>query len=175
MLFQVCFSCFIVLLSFWMLKMLMSIFVMRKSGLKAPMNLNAHFTFLALDKHEPLWLILWSCELDKVWVGSWLIYAVIGNAFNIALVYILVDVILVWESFHIIGQEVPRLRCSMILLYLQWQEFVLCLELSNIWCRHLFPRGMRHLTYILSRALLIFAFTLTFNHFKMLMIGAMGA
>jgi hypothetical protein len=42
-------------------------------------------------------------------------------------------------------------------------------------CRHLFPRGMRHSTYILSRALLIFAFTLTFNHFKLLMIGAMGA
>jgi hypothetical protein len=84
-------------------------------------------------------------------------------------------VILEWESFHIIGQEVPRLRVSMILLYLQWQEFALFPELSNIWCRHLFPRGIRHSTYILSRALLIFAFTLTFNHFKMLMIGAMGA
>jgi hypothetical protein len=84
-------------------------------------------------------------------------------------------VILVWESFHIIGQEVPRLRVSMILLYLQWQEFALYPELSNIRCRHLFPRGMRHSTYILSRALLIFSFTLTFNHFKMLMIGAMGA
>jgi hypothetical protein len=84
-------------------------------------------------------------------------------------------VILVWESFHIIGQEVPWLRVSMILLYLQWQEFALYPELSNIWCRHLFPRGMRHSTYILSRSLLIFAFTLTFNHFNMLMIGAMGA
>jgi hypothetical protein len=84
-------------------------------------------------------------------------------------------IILVWQSFHIIGQEVPQLRFSMILLYLQWQEFALYPELSNIWCRHLFPRGMRHSTHILSRALLIFAFTLTFNHFKMLMIGAMGA
>jgi hypothetical protein len=84
-------------------------------------------------------------------------------------------VIFVWESFHIIRQEVPWLRVSMILLYLQWQEFALFPELSNIWCRHLFPRDMRHSTYILSRALLIFAFTLNFNHFKMLMIGEMGA
>jgi hypothetical protein len=84
-------------------------------------------------------------------------------------------VILIWENFHIIGQEVPRLRFSMILLYLQWQEFALFPEFSNIWCRHSFLRGMRHSTYILSRALLIFAFTLTINHFKMLMIGAMGA
>jgi hypothetical protein len=84
-------------------------------------------------------------------------------------------VILVCESFYIIGQEVPQLRVSMILLYLQWQEFALYPELSNIWYRHLFPRGMRHSTYILSRSLLIFAFTLTINHFKMLIIGAMGA
>jgi hypothetical protein len=84
-------------------------------------------------------------------------------------------VILVWESFHIIGKEVPRLRFSMILLYLQWQEFALFSEFSNIWCRHSFLRGMRRSTYILSRALLIFAFTLTINHFKMLMIGAMGS
>jgi hypothetical protein len=84
-------------------------------------------------------------------------------------------VILVWESFHIIGQEVPQLKFSMILLYLQWQEFALFPEFSNIWCRHSFSRGMRRSTYILSRALLIFAFTLTINHFKMLMIGAMGA
>jgi hypothetical protein len=48
-------------------------------------------------------------------------------------------------------------------------------EFSNIWCRHSFSRDMRHSTYILSRALLIFAFTLTVNHFMMLMIGAMGA
>jgi hypothetical protein len=84
-------------------------------------------------------------------------------------------VILVCENFHIIRQEVPRLRVSMILLYLQWQEFSLYPELSNIWCMHSFPRGMRHSSYIWSRTLLIFAFTLTFNHFKMLMIGAMGA
>jgi hypothetical protein len=84
-------------------------------------------------------------------------------------------VILAWESFHIIGQEVPRLRVSMILLYLQWQEFTVYPELSNIWCRHLFLRGMRHSTYIFSRTLLIFAFTLTINHFKIIMIGAMGA
>jgi hypothetical protein len=83
-------------------------------------------------------------------------------------------VILVWESFHIIGKEVPRLRVTMILLYLQWEEFSLYPELRNIWCRHLFPRGMRHSIYIFSRALLIFAFTLTFNYFNMLMIGAMG-
>jgi hypothetical protein len=84
-------------------------------------------------------------------------------------------VILVWESSHIIGQEVPRFRFSMILLYLHWQEFTLYPEFSNIWCRHSFSRGMRHSTYILSRALLIFALTLIINHFKMLMIGAMGA
>jgi hypothetical protein len=84
-------------------------------------------------------------------------------------------VILVWESLHIIRQEVPWLRVSMILLYLQWQEFAFNPELSNIWCRHSFSRGVRHSTYILSRALLIFAFTLTINHFKMLMIGALGA
>jgi hypothetical protein len=84
-------------------------------------------------------------------------------------------IILVWESFHIIGQEVPRLRFSMILLYLKWQECALFPKFSNIWCRHSFSRGMRRSTYILSRALLIFAFTLTINHFKMLMIGAMGA
>jgi hypothetical protein len=73
------------------------------------------------------------------------------------------------------GQEVPLLRFSMILLYLQWQEFSLFPKFSNIWCRHSFSRGMRQSTYILSRALLIFAFTLTINYFKMLMIGAMGA
>jgi hypothetical protein len=84
-------------------------------------------------------------------------------------------VILVWESFHIIGQEVPRLRFSMILLYLQWKVFALFLEFSNIWCRHSFSRGMRRSTYILWRALLMFSFTLTINHFKMLMIRAMGA
>jgi hypothetical protein len=84
-------------------------------------------------------------------------------------------VILVWESFHIIGQEVPWLRFSMMLLYLQWQDFALFLEFSNIWCRHSFSKGMRRSTYILSRALLIFAFTLTVNHFKMLKIGAMEA
>jgi hypothetical protein len=72
-------------------------------------------------------------------------------------------VILVWESSHIIGQEVPWLRFSIILLYLQWQEFALFPEFSNIW----------HSTYILPRALLIFAFSLTINHFKMLMIRAM--
>jgi hypothetical protein len=84
-------------------------------------------------------------------------------------------VILIWESFHILGQEVPRWRSSMILLYLQWQEFALFPKFSNIWRRHSFSRGMRHSTNILSRALLIFDFTLTINHFKMLMIGAMGA
>jgi hypothetical protein len=73
--------------------------------------------------------------------------------------------------YHIL----PWLRVSMILLYLQWQEFALFPELSTIWCMHSFSRGMRHSTYILSRALLIFAFTLTINHFKMLMIGTMGA
>jgi hypothetical protein len=29
-----------------------------------------HTLFLAFNKLEPLWWRLWSCELDKVWVGS---------------------------------------------------------------------------------------------------------
>jgi hypothetical protein len=93
-----------------------------------------------------------------------------------------VKVFIVWLSCNFGMGKLPyhrargtRLRVSMTLLYLQWQEFALYPELSNIWCRHSFSRGMRHSTYIFSRALLIFAFTLTFNHFKMLMIGAMRA
>jgi hypothetical protein len=82
-------------------------------------------------------------------------------------------VILVWESSYIIGQELPWLIFSIILVYLQWQEFTLYPEFSNIWCRHSFSRGMRNSSYILSRTLLIFAFTLNINHFKMLMIGEM--
>ena len=32
---------------------------------KSSHEFDAHFTFIALNKHEPLWLKLWSCELDK--------------------------------------------------------------------------------------------------------------
>jgi hypothetical protein len=47
--------------------------------------------------------------------------------------------------------------------------------LSRFPTGQLAPLSMRHSTYILSRTLLIFAFTLTINHFKMLMLGTMWA
>jgi len=44
------------------IKMLMLLIVMGK--------LDAHFTFIALNEHGPLWLKLWCYELDKcLWLG----------------------------------------------------------------------------------------------------------
>ena len=64
MLFQVCLSCYIVLsiLLNWNAYV---IDCYGKIWLKSSHELDAHFTFIALNKHEPLWLKLWSCELDK--------------------------------------------------------------------------------------------------------------
>lgn len=47
------------------IKMLMLLIVMGKSWLYSSHELDAHFTFIALNEHDPLWLKLWCYELDK--------------------------------------------------------------------------------------------------------------
>ena len=47
------------------IKMLMLLTVMGKSWLYSSHELDAHFTFIALNEHDPLWLKLWCYELDK--------------------------------------------------------------------------------------------------------------
>jgi hypothetical protein len=85
-----------------------------------------------------------------------------------------VKVFIIYLSCHFGMGKLPNHRARGTLVEILYDTIILTMT-SNIWCRHSFSRGMRRSTYILSRALLIFAFTLTINHFKMLMIGAMGA
>ena len=58
--------------------------VMRKLVIKALTNLMAHFTFLALNKLEPLCRLC--CICLHLYVGDQQNHVVMGNAFNIALV-----------------------------------------------------------------------------------------
>ena len=57
---------------------------MRKLVIKALTNLMAHFTFLALNKLEPLCRLC--CICLHLFVGNQQNHVVMGNAFNIALV-----------------------------------------------------------------------------------------
>ena len=69
--------------------------------------------------------------------------------------------------FHILGQEVPQLTLLMMLLLLTmiFNLNLLCFpSWVTPWCRYLYSRGMRHSTDTLLSTLLIFSFTLNFNH-----------
>ena len=63
-LFQVCLSCYIVL-SIPLNENVYAINFYGKSWLYSSHKLDAHFTFTALNTSEPLWLKLWSYELDN--------------------------------------------------------------------------------------------------------------